>query len=113
VNEPVTGYFLKFKNLSSMLLTAQTEELIALFCNEPNDDQVRQMWLDRQEAIQWNTFKKKVMKDARKFVKMEKRITSGEWTTRKPGQPKPLKEYRPFTPLVRKVYQSSSLQKLC
>jgi hypothetical protein len=63
------------------------------------------MWLDKQEAIQWTAFKKKVMKDARKFVKTEKLIANGEWTTRKPGQPKALKDHRPFTPLLRKVYQ--------
>jgi hypothetical protein len=104
VNEPVIGYLLKLKDLSSVLLTAQMEELISMFCDEPDDDQVRQMWLDRQEAIQWNAFKKKVLKDARKFVATEKRIANGEWTTRRSGQPKPLKDHRPFTPLVRKLY---------
>jgi CRP-like cAMP-binding protein len=107
VEEEVTGYLLKLVELASMLLNVQTQKIIRAFAsNEPNDEKVIQMWIAKQEAVQWQGYRKKCVKEARRILKAQKAISRGEWAIRKAGPPKAIKEHRPFTTLRPKQYEA-------
>jgi hypothetical protein len=101
VTEPVCAYRLKYSDILSLLLTVQVKTLVAECKNEPTDAQVIDEWVQRQEAVQWEAFKRKCMKEARKQVKVERAVRNGEWGFRKAGIPKALKEHRPQTSFQR------------
>lgn len=106
VEEEVTGYLLKLAELASMLLNIQTQKIIRAFAsNEPSDEKVIQMWIANQEAVQWQAYRKKCVKEARGILKAQKAISRGEWAIRKAGPPKAIKEHRPFTALKPKQYE--------
>jgi inhibitor of KinA sporulation pathway (predicted exonuclease) len=104
VSEPVIAYQLKVKDLASMLLTAQMQKIREVFRNEPNDEQVVQIWIEKQQSIQWQGFKQKCVKEARQMVKVEKAVMAGKWAMRTPAKPKPIKDHMEFAPLMRKTY---------
>jgi CRP-like cAMP-binding protein len=107
VAEEVTGYLLKLVELASMLLNVQTQKIIRMFAsNEPNDEKVIRMWIEKQEAVQWQAYRKKCVKEARRILKAQRAISMGEWAIRKAGPPKAIKEHRPFTTLRPKQYDA-------
>jgi CRP-like cAMP-binding protein len=107
VKEPVTAYRLRRTDLISMLLTVQTEKVMAAFQKEPNDEQMAQMWTEGKEAVKWKAYRRSCIKEARRGAKVERAVSCGAWATRKPDIPKPIKDHRPFTPLLPKSYQAS------
>lgn len=107
VAEPVIAWQLKVKDLASMLLTVQMQKITDAYRDEPNDDQVVNIWIEKQRAIQWQAFKRKCVKEARQMVKVEKLVQNGQWGQRNPAPPKAIKEHKPFPALSRRVYSCS------
>lgn len=105
VIEPASFYLLKVSDMTSMLLNTQIERIKNAVRAEPTDIEVIRMYIDKQEAIQWQLFKKKCVKEARESIKMEKSITNGQWPMRRSGVPKRIKEHKPFPPLKRNEYE--------
>ncbi|OHT07110.1 cyclic nucleotide-binding domain containing protein [Tritrichomonas foetus] len=106
VLEPVQCYILKTSDLSSMLLSTHLEKIKSAFRAEPTDNEVIKMYIDKQEAIHWQLFKKKCVKEAREIVKIEKAIMNGQWAIRKPGIPKRIKDHKSLPPMRRDAYES-------
>jgi hypothetical protein len=104
VTEPVIAYHLKLKDLESMLLTAQLQKIREAFRAEPNDDQVVKLWIQEHQAIQWQTFKQKCVREARQQVKVERAVMNGNWGLRLPAPPKAIKEHEPYGHLSRRLY---------
>lgn len=104
VVEPAICHILKLGDLETMLLTTQIQKIRDQYRDEPNDEQVIKMWIERQEEIQWQAFKRKCVKEARKIVKVERDILNGQWAMRKSGHPKPIKDHKPLPPLMRAKY---------
>ncbi|KAK8840552.1 hypothetical protein M9Y10_030761 [Tritrichomonas musculus] len=101
VVEPVTFYALKQSDLTSMLLNAHIERIRNSVRDEPTDDEVIQMHIERQQAIQWQLFKKKCVKEVRREIKVEKQMALGQWCVRRCGVPKTIKDHKHFPPLKR------------
>jgi hypothetical protein len=104
VTEPVIAYQLKVKDLASMLLTAQMQKIREAFRDEPNDTQVINIWIEKQQAIQWQAYKRKCVKEARQMVKVEKEVLSGQWPQRKAARPKAIKDHKGYGSLMRMTY---------
>lgn len=64
--------------------------------NEMTNSTLIEFWINQEKAIQWNLYRKRCMKEARQFVKMEKTERSGDFPGRKPKPPKSFKQYKPF-----------------
>lgn len=94
VIEPTTVYQLRMKDLAALLLNSQLQRLIDVIKVQPLDEEVIDMWIERQESVQWETFKHKCVKEARKAHKVQKAVAVGEWGMRKCGPPKSIKEHR-------------------
>jgi hypothetical protein len=101
VVEPVSGYILKYRDLVSLLLSAQLQQLVTDFAKEPGDAQVIEEWIQRQSLVQWESFKRKCVKEVRRQVRVERAVMSGEWGFRKTGRPKAIKDFRPQTGIER------------
>ena len=104
VLEPVTVYELKLSDMASLLPRTQLERIKEAFRREPPDEAVAQMWIEKQQAIQWQAFKRKCVKEARESVKVEREVQNGNYAMRKPGIPKPIKDHKPLPPLTNKEY---------
>jgi hypothetical protein len=103
VTEEVTGYLLKFADLAELLLRSQSQRILKMFLDrEPSDQRVKEIWVEEQEGVQWQAYRKKCVKEARKVLKTERAVSRGEWAIRKPGLPKAIKDHRPFTPRKQK-----------
>jgi CRP-like cAMP-binding protein len=102
---PVSGYLLKVQDLVSMLLKVQAEKVLGAFRGDPDDDEVAQLWIAREEATTWTTYKKSCSKEARRAIKTEKAVLRGEWAIRKPAPPKPIKEHGQFAMLSPREYE--------
>ena len=59
VLEPVTVYELKLSDMASLLPRTQLERIKEAFRKEPPDEAVATMWIEKQQAIQWQAFKRK------------------------------------------------------
>ncbi|KAH0789333.1 cyclic nucleotide-binding domain containing protein [Histomonas meleagridis] len=103
VIEPAITFELKLSDLSSLLLTTQIQKIKESIRNEPTDSEVIQMWIQKQQAIQWKLFKHKCVKEARKTIKVEKDISNGMFAVRKSGPPKPIKN-RSLPAFTKKSY---------
>jgi CRP-like cAMP-binding protein len=99
VVQPVVAYLMRMRDLASMMLTTQTEKLVATMSEQPGEKEVRAMWMERRSALQWQSFRKSVVKEAREMLKTEKAVANGEFGLRRPGNPKPIKDHPPFTPI--------------
>lgn len=99
VTQPVVAYLIRMRDLSSIMLKTQAEKLMSVMSEQPNEGEVQAMWAERQSALQWQSFRKTVMRDARAALKMEKAIANGEFGLRRPAPPKPIKDHPPFTPV--------------
>lgn len=105
VVEPVTYYELKVSDMTSMLLNTQISKIKASVRNELTDIDVIKLYFAKQEAIQWQLFKKKCVQDIRESNKVERAITQGHYFARKSGIPKAIKDHKNFPPLRRVEYQ--------
>jgi hypothetical protein len=103
--QPVLAHLLRLDDPASMLLKTQTEKLVQMMRQQPDDEQIKGLWLERQETVLWHTFRKEVMKRARRLVKAEKAIAGGDFGIRKPARPKSIKDHRPYAPIVQKLYE--------
>lgn len=99
VIEPTTAHVLVKSDLDSLLLTTQIHHLQDEYLDQPNDEQVVKMWVNKQKEIQWNKFKKQCVKEARRYVRTERAVLNGQWAMRNPKQPKSIKDHKPFTPI--------------
>lgn len=107
VIEPVTFYALKVSDLRSMLLNTHIERIKNSILDEPTDSEVIQMHIERQQAIQWQLYKKKCVKEVREAIKVEKQMALGQWCVRRARTPKPIKEHKFFPPLKRSHIDTS------
>jgi hypothetical protein len=96
---------LRLKDLDSMLLNSHTEKVLAAFHKEADDQEVAQIWTGEQEAVIWKAYRKSCLKEARQAVKVEKAVCNGDWASRKPRPPKPIKDHAPFPPLILRDYE--------
>lgn len=101
VEESAVIWCLKKKDMAAMLLTLQLEKVYEEFDNEPTDMEVMEAWIEKQAAIQWAAFKQRCVKDARRVAKNERRVANGDWTLRRNGLPKAIKDHAPSAPLSR------------
>lgn len=101
VVEPVTFYALKKSDLTSMLLNTHIERIRNSVRDEPTDIEVIQMHIERQQAIQWQLFKKKCVKEVRGAIKVERQMALGQWCVRHSGIPKTIKQHKHFPSLKR------------
>lgn len=99
VAEAAVIWRLKWKDMLSMLLTTQLETFFGIIKVQPTDQEVMDMWVERQEAIQWKSFKHQCVKEVRKYIKAEREVENREWPMRKSCIPKALKEHVPSLPM--------------
>jgi hypothetical protein len=67
VKEPVMGYHLKVKDMTSTLSTVQMQRIRDQFRDEPNDQQVVKMWVAEHQTKQSQLFKQKCGKEVREM----------------------------------------------
>ena len=99
VAEPSVIWRLKWKDMLSMLLTRQLEIFFEIIKVQPTDEEVMNMWVERQQAIEWKAYKHQCVKEVRKYIKSEREVANREWPMRKSGIPKALKEHMSCAPL--------------
>jgi hypothetical protein len=101
--QPVVGYLLRLDEMASILVKSQCENLVQMMSQQPDDEEIKTIWLERQRAMQWQSFRKSVTKGVRQIAKAEKGQANGDFAIRKPAPPKSIKDYRPFTAILQRV----------
>ncbi|OHS98782.1 cyclic nucleotide-binding domain containing protein [Tritrichomonas foetus] len=104
VLEPTVAYELMTTDLGTFLLNTQIQHIKNVMTDEPDDLEVINQWTSKQESVQWKLYKHKCVKDARKRCKVEKDVNNGQWGIRKAGVPRPIKDHRQYSSLIRKKY---------
>jgi CRP-like cAMP-binding protein len=107
VREPVSAYILKMNDLALLLLRVQTQRVMQAFVQEPSDDEVKEMWIQKQESVQWEAYRRACLRDARRILKTQRALANGEYAIRKARPPKAIKDHRPFAPLKRRAYEET------
>lgn len=88
------GYELMMSDLYYLVPFDIRERMIEAVLQDPDDKSLVNKWIDREKAMVWKAYKKRINKEARDFVKAEKRITNGTLISRVPKQPKAIKSPR-------------------
>jgi len=99
VVEPVLLHKLKISDLMGALRIEKVIGIQEQMRKQPNDQEIMEEWIEKQEQAQWLEFKKQCVKEARRAVKLEKQIMNGTLGMRKAGPPKSIKSHAPFAPL--------------
>jgi hypothetical protein len=95
VIEPVQLIQIKYSDMTALLPQTRLDKIREMVVDEPNDQQVIEIWIERQRAVQWQNYKKQCVKSARHEMKFERLITNGQYGFRIPGNPKSFKPYIP------------------
>lgn len=99
VAEPCLLHNLKLNDLTSAITQNNLEKIKERILDQPDDQKIIEMWIEKQRAAQWLAYKNQCVKEAKKVIALERQIMNGEYGMRKAGIPKSIKEHDPFPPL--------------
>ena len=102
VNEPVEGFVWRYDILRDTIPRELFKEILALTLNDPTDEALIRIWVEREKDRKWRMFRSKVLKESRKYIRAEQ-----EFYGKKPQPPKSLKQY---SPRVQKFKQNFAIQ---
>ena len=85
------GYELPMSDLYYLVPLNIRERVLAHLLKEPTDEELLKFWCDNERKIMWRCFKKQCSKEARDYVKIEKKLTTGNVIGRVASNPKSFK----------------------
>ena len=89
-------YLLEYSDFFSMIPMYMQKNILKKILDKRNDQEVVEDWLKKQKVLEWRVYKKKVLKEARQFIKATKPGDPEEIISRKPRPPKGMIDYNPF-----------------
>ena len=89
-------YLLEYNDFFSLIPMYMQKKILKRLLDKRNDQEVVEDWLQKQKVVEWRVYKKKIMKEARQYIKATKNGEPEEIITRKPRPPKGMIDYSPF-----------------
>lgn len=80
-----------YKDVKDLLPIDLRREIEATVMVDPTDDDLIKFWIDRERGKQWDIYRVRCKKEARRYVKQVSREERGDFSCRRPSLPKPIK----------------------